>query len=99
MQKRQGWYDALFLEAVRAYYGLTAAALESVHPIISVECSRLAIGMVLCSNIETKDGMLLLAAGNALSEMTLEKVRNFECISGIKEPIFVEAPVAKEGGP
>jgi hypothetical protein len=57
-----------------------------------VEFQNLAPGMVLRSNIETKDGTLILSAGHALSEMTLEKIQNFERISGIKEPIFVEAP-------
>ena len=54
--------------------------------------SWLAPGMVLRSNIETKDGLLILCAGHHISEMTLEKIRNFESVYGIKEPLFVEAP-------
>ena len=92
MQERRGWYDPSMLDAVRNYYGITAAARESGRPSISVEFRNLAPGMVLRSNIETKDGTLILAAGHPLSEMTLEKIQNFERISGIKEPIFVEAP-------
>jgi len=92
MQERRGWYDPSMLDAVRNYYGITAAARETGRPSISVEFRNLAPGMVLRSNIETKDGTLILAAGHPLSEMTLEKIQNFERISGIKEPIFVEAP-------
>ena len=51
----------------------------------------LAPGMVLHSNIETREGTLILCAGNHLTEMTLEKIKNFACVSGIKEPVFVEA--------
>jgi response regulator RpfG family c-di-GMP phosphodiesterase len=92
MQGRRGWYDPSLLDAVRNYYGITAAARESGRASISVAFMDLAPGMVLHSNIETKDGTLILAAGHPLSEMTLEKIQNFERISGIKEPIFVEAP-------
>ena len=92
MQSRRGWYDPSLLDNVRSYYGITAKSRESAHSSISVEFSNLSPGMVLRSNIETKDGTLILSAGHALSEMTLEKIQNFERISGIKEPIFVEAP-------
>ena len=92
MQERRGWYDPSLLDAVRNYYGIAATTRETGRSSISVEFSNLAPGMVLRSNIETRDGTLILAAGHALSEMTLEKIQNFERISGIKEPIFVEAP-------
>lgn len=92
MQLRQGWYDPSLLDAVRAYYGITASALETQRPSISVALLDLAPGMALRSDIETRDGTLVLAAGHFLSEMTLEKLQNFQRIFGIKEPIFVEAP-------
>ena len=92
MQNRQGWYDPSLVEAVRAYYGISSAAPETGRPSISVALLDLAPGMALRSNIETKEGTLILAAGHQLSEMTIEKIRNFERLTGIKEPIFVEAP-------
>jgi len=52
--------------------------------------------MVLRSNIETKKGTLILCAGHHLTEMTLEKIKNFALISGLKEPLFVEAPESSE---
>jgi len=97
MYQRRGWYDPSLLDAVRDYYGIAAAARETERPSISVEFRNLAPGMVLRSNIETRDGTLILSAGHALSEMTLEKIQNFERVSGIKEPIFVEAPEGVAG--
>lgn len=94
MQTRRGWYDPMLLGAVRAYYGAAASSTESGRPQISVSINDLAPGMVLRSNIETKEGTLILVKGHQISEMTLEKIHNFDRISGIKEPIFVEAPVA-----
>ena len=48
--------------------------------------------MVLHSNIETKEGTSILPAGSHLTEMTLEKIKNFARFSDIKEPLFVEVP-------
>lgn len=47
-------------------------------------------GMVLRSNVETREGTLILSVGHQLNEMNLEKLRNFERVVGIKEPILVE---------
>jgi response regulator RpfG family c-di-GMP phosphodiesterase len=92
MQARLGWYDPAMLEAVRVYYGVGLAARDAASSCISISVADLAPGMVLRSNIETKDGILIICAGNHLTEMTLEKIANFAVISGIKEPLFVESP-------
>lgn len=92
MQMRQGWFDPVLLEAVRGYYGITTETRENERQSISVALLDLTPGMVLRSNVVTKDGLLILSAGHQITEMTLEKIQNFERLSGIKEPIFVEAP-------
>jgi response regulator RpfG family c-di-GMP phosphodiesterase len=94
MQTRLGWYDPELLNAVRDYYGLAVAARDSTNTSISISICDLAPGMVLCTNIETKAGTLILCAGHHITEMTLEKIKNFDRISGIREPLFVEAPEA-----
>ena len=92
MQTRLGWYDQALLNAVRDYYGVGNAARNAARSCISISVCDLAPGMVLRSNIETKEGTLILCAGHHLTEMTLEKIKNFNLMSGIKEPLFVEAP-------
>jgi len=92
MQTRLGWYDPALLDAVRDYYGLAVAARDVTASSISISIRDLSPGMVLHSDIETKDGILILRAGHHLTEMTLEKIKNFELVSGIKEPVFVEGP-------
>ncbi len=99
MRLRQGWYDLALLDAVRTYYGFGATASESDRPCVSVALKDLEPGMVLHSNVETKDGVLILSAGYQLSEMTVEKIQNFDRISGIKEPVFVKAPEPTESKP
>ena len=94
MSTRRGWYDPALLDAVREYYGAGLAARGAVRSNISISVKDLAPGMVLHSNIETKDGTPILRAGHHITEMTLEKVKNFESVYGIKEPLFVESPEA-----
>jgi response regulator RpfG family c-di-GMP phosphodiesterase len=94
MQQRQGWYDPKLLSAVRTGMGGTEVATETAQdtakPNVSVCVRDLNVGMVLYSDILTKDGTLVLSAGHQISEMSLEKIQNFDQLSGIKEPIFVE---------
>ncbi len=92
MKQRLGWYDPELLARVGEYFGAAKIGSgETVRPTISVAIKALAPGMVLRSKIETKDGTLILCAGHQLSEMTLEKIHNFNRLTGIKEPVFVEA--------
>jgi response regulator RpfG family c-di-GMP phosphodiesterase len=94
MQARLGWYDPRLLDAVREYYGMAVASRDGERPTISISLLDLARGMVLRSNVETKEGTLILCAGHQLTDMTLEKIKNFALISGIKEPLLVESPGA-----
>jgi response regulator RpfG family c-di-GMP phosphodiesterase len=92
MQARLGWYDTALLNAVRGYYGLALCERDAGNSDIFISLCDLAAGMVLRANIETSDGTLILCSGHQLTEMTLEKVRSFALVSGIKEPIQVENP-------
>jgi hypothetical protein len=57
-----------------------------------MEANNLAVGMLLTSDVFTKDGTLILSAGHYINEMILERMQNFNLIYGIKEPIFVRVP-------
>jgi response regulator RpfG family c-di-GMP phosphodiesterase len=92
MQQRTGWYDPVLLQAVRGYFGLSTSNVTYERPSIPVSVSDLTRGMVLRTNLETKDGTLILAAGHQIGETTLEVINNFAMLTGVKEPIFVEAP-------
>ena len=91
MESKLGRYDPHLLAAVKHYYD-AAAADAGARSDLPIAICDLAPGMVLRSNIETSEGTLILSAGHHLSEMTLEKIKNFDRISGIKQPIFVEMP-------
>jgi response regulator RpfG family c-di-GMP phosphodiesterase len=90
MQHRNGCYDPKLLAEVRACFGGPDANAEAVKETVAVMVRDLNVGMVLHTNVLTKDGTLVLAAGHQINEMSLEKIQNFEQLSGIQEPIFVE---------
>jgi len=94
MQSRLGWYDPVLFHAVQEYYGMALPQRETGGGDVFISLCDLAPGMVLRSNVETKDGTMILCAGHQLTEMTMEKIKNFALISGIREPLQVENPGA-----
>lgn len=90
MQHRTGWYDPKLMAEVRACFGGPDAGGEKAKETVAVLVRDLDVGMVLHSNVLTKDGTLVLSSGHQINEMSLEKIQNFEQLSGIQEPIFVE---------
>jgi len=97
MKNRSGWYDPQLLAAMRAISeDGTAAPAKTSTQCIAVNVSDLTPGMVLYSNVLTKDGVLIITAGHEINEMTLEKIQNFQSLSGIREPIFVINPHAED---
>ena len=97
MKSRRGSYDPQLLAALRAVSvaGATTPAKSGIQS-IAVSVNDLTPGMVLYSNVLTKDGVLIITAGHEINEMTLEKIQNFQSLSGIREPIFVINPHAEE---
>ena len=92
MQGHEGWYDPALLAAVRACFeGGITGLVDAARLSVPMPLKELAAGMVLRSNVETRDGTLILSAGHQINDMTLERIRNFERVSGIKEPILVES--------
>jgi len=92
METRRGWYDPALLGAVREFYGVGVIARLAAAPSLAIALGDLSPGMVLHANLETKDGTVILFAGHYLTEMTLEKIKNFDRVAGLKEPLFVEGP-------
>jgi response regulator RpfG family c-di-GMP phosphodiesterase len=92
LQARQGWYDPKLLGTVRTCFGGAEVKTAPAQENLSLTVKDLKVGMILLSDVLTKDGTMILSAGHQLSMMSLEKIRNFEQVSGIIEPITVEAP-------
>jgi response regulator RpfG family c-di-GMP phosphodiesterase len=91
LKEREGCYDPLILDALRS--GSSASpVLESVSkPPISITFAELRAGHLLRSNIETKDGLLIVTAGHRITAPLIERLRNFAQVTGIREPILIES--------
>ena len=91
MQARTGRYDPHVLDSTFACFDIYLAAPTAVKVgVRAIPLKELTIGHVLSANVETKDGVLIVCAGTRVSQMALEKLRNFDQIQGIKEPIHVQ---------
>jgi response regulator RpfG family c-di-GMP phosphodiesterase len=86
---RKGFYDPRLLASVREHFGFAAGKLDDTLQVIAVETNDLAVGMLLSSDVFTKEGILILSAGHTISQMILERIQNFKMLYGVKEPIFV----------
>lgn len=86
LRERAGFYDPQSLDAVVAVLGAGAP-----KPTASIAFKELKPGHMLVSDVTTKDGLLIIAAGNRISPSLLERLRNFAALSGVREPIYVEA--------
>jgi len=90
-----GRYDSRMLAVVKNFY--EESVTQTIRSDLPIAIADLAPGMVLRTNIETTEGTLILCSGHHLTEMTLEKIKNFDRISGIKQPVFVEMPEGVSG--
>lgn len=86
LRERAGWYDPDLLSAVATVVGGIAT-----RPVQAIAFKDLKPGQVLVSDVVTRAGLLILAAGNRVSPGLLERLRNFAAMSGVREPLYVEA--------
>jgi hypothetical protein len=93
LRSRTGFYDPKVVDAAfSCFINPIAFARPVEKELVHIMAKDLRIGHVLMDNIVTKDGILLISSGHVISGATLEKIRNFTIITGIKEPIAVENP-------
>lgn len=91
ISSRQGWYDLQLLAATRSCFCLIDDRPDDFNRPISIGIDDLVIGMTLASDLIAGDGTLVLSTGHHISQMILERIRNFKALYGIREPIFVRA--------
>jgi response regulator RpfG family c-di-GMP phosphodiesterase len=90
MRDCAGWYDPRIVEAFTAASPRTTEApkLKSPSPI---SFALLRVGHVLRADVYIRDGTLIVVSGNRITPTLMERLRNFNALSGVKEPIFVES--------
>jgi len=92
MKGRAGWYDPSVLAAAARVLAQPAAPEGARAGTVRLVClNELKVGQVLLSDVQTRQGALLVPAGHTISETLLMRIRNFARIMGIKEPLQVES--------
>jgi response regulator RpfG family c-di-GMP phosphodiesterase len=96
MEQRSGWYDPRLLKALRSALTSPAGSANGSRSVRLVCLKDLRVGHFLLSDVETRQGVLLIPSGHRISETLLERLGNFARVNGIKEPIRIEEA---EAGP
>jgi hypothetical protein len=91
LRRRSGWYDPRMLEAISGCFKLAIPLPGEPAPPLAVTFSKLQVGHLLISDIQTRDGVMIVSAGNRITQPLLQRLKNFSALSGIKEPIQVAA--------
>ncbi len=96
MASRTGWYDPKLLSITSRI--LLAKDKQRFHtdiPSQQIKLAQLRPGHLLTSHILTKDNMLLVSAGQRITDALLLRISNWAKITGIREPIFVAEETPK----
>jgi hypothetical protein len=92
MRGRTGWYDPKVLDAAYACFDLyLPESATTARPTAAVTLKDLRVGQMLAAPVLTSDGMVIVGSGTRVTQVILEKLRNFAELSGVKEPIHIEA--------
>lgn len=94
MRARTGAYDPRLLEkCFLCFDAFLANLVVADRPVLSVHVRELKVGQVAVSDINTNEGLTLIAAGNRLTGMTLQCLRNHDALGEISQPVLVQDPV------
>ena len=91
MSARTRTYDPVLLEkCFMCFETFLTNAISAERPVLPLVVHELQPGVVLVSDIKTKGDILLVAAGNRLTEVMISRLHNYSNDDGIKEPIYVQ---------
>jgi response regulator RpfG family c-di-GMP phosphodiesterase len=89
IQKYPGLYDPRILETMLARLAKENPVVDIPPSVRAIKARDLEIGLTLAGDIRTLQNVLLIASGNRITPVLLERIRNFAQIGGISEPILV----------
>ncbi|MBT3922466.1 MAG: response regulator [Nitrospina sp.] len=97
LKQRTGWYDPLVLEKiVCCFFDANEDSKSAAISVRSLKVGELKVDQVLNSNVFTQEGKLLLSAGQRLTHIHLQRLRNYSKLEGLQEPIQVRIEAQPE---
>lgn len=93
MKARDGAYDPPLLEMCFACFpDFLGHAVVADRPVRMLKVLELAPDQVVVSDITTPEGLVLFGAGHLLTAMVLERLRNYDELGEVKQPVLVQDP-------
>ncbi|MBK9992098.1 MAG: response regulator [Verrucomicrobia bacterium] len=94
MKARHHVYDPTLLDkCFECFESFLANAISSDRAVLPLAVHELQPDVILVSDIKTKSDVLLIAAGNRLTEIMISRLNNYANFDPIKEPIYVQSAV------
>lgn len=91
MEARVGAYDPRLLQLCFAcFQTFLISTVSSELPVRSLYVKELTADQVIVSDIVTPEGVVLVGAGNRLTPMVLQKLRNYDTLGEVKQPVLVQ---------
>lgn len=91
MKARISMYDPIMLDnCFKCFEAFLENAISANRPVVAVGVHELQPGQVLVSDIMTTKGVLLVAAGNRLTEIMISRLNNYANFDTVKEPIYMQ---------
>lgn len=91
MRARTGAYDPALLEkCFVCFQTYLIQSLSADRPVRTLYVRELGVDQVVVSDITTPQGVVLVGAGNRLSAMVLQRLRNYDQLGEVKEPVLVQ---------
>jgi response regulator RpfG family c-di-GMP phosphodiesterase len=93
MGRRGGCYDPALLESCLAFLLNVQPAVSDADSgsITQIMLRDLKPGVTLASDVKTREGVLIIAGGAAVTPLLMERLRNFARMAGIAEPLMIRA--------
>ena len=95
LRERRGTYDpALVEKCFECFPTFLSNALSSEIPVVYRHLDQLATGQILVSEIKLANNVVLVAAGERLTKMVIQRIQNAATLGQIKGPWPVQEPPA-----
>ncbi len=96
LRDRRGSYDPALLEqCFECFPTFLSNALSSEIPVVYKHLDELAPGQVLVSEIKLTANVTLVAAGERLTKMIIQRIHNAATLGQVKGPFPVQEPAAR----
>lgn len=92
MKQRAGVYDTELLQkCFSCFQSFLANTISAEKEVKQVTVADLRAGNVLVSDVRTASGLLLVSAGNRVSDTIINRLRNYSEFDGVREPLLIQS--------